>query len=218
MTSPTPSSDQPLSAAMPAFLPPARPQTPRQDPPSSPDLSTSGLRPRRLPTPPDPLDDPAAPAAAGPAPEASFPASTDRPAPPLNGRAADVQVFRRMIAPALGVVGLLLAGALATTAEAQDAELWRMDDDDLRNIGDPLARIAARHAPSGPSGDVADAIGALTGAAGYVIKNQEKTARIDRDAAARGGTPGPLPEPAPVAEPLPAPTMVAPTLLPQGPA
>lgn len=51
--------------------------------------------------------------------------------------------------------------------------VWIADDEDAANIGDPLARIAARHTPlagDAPS-DVVDGIEAMFGTAAYATKH-----------------------------------------------
>lgn len=52
-------------------------------------------------------------------------------------------------------------------------DVWVADDDDQAAIGDPIARIAARHSPleGGDAGDVVDGLTAVVGVAGYAVKN-----------------------------------------------
>ena len=63
-----------------------------------------------------------------------------------------------------------------TEGQAQ-AELYLADHEDAERIGDPLARIAARHDGVGEmSPDTADLLAAMMGLAGYATKQIEKNA------------------------------------------
>jgi hypothetical protein len=73
-------------------------------------------------------------------------------------------------------------------------EVWIADKHDQAAIGDPLARIAARHSPleSGDTTDVADGLMATVGIAGYAVKNltlEQETATVLPDLTVPDGPP-----------------------------
>jgi hypothetical protein len=80
-------------------------------------------------------------------------------------------------------LGDLAHDRLARDRAAQQAELWRADDDDAENIGDPLAEAAHRH--MGELGefnnpDVGDLIAAGIGIAVYLFKQLDKARTMYR--------------------------------------
>lgn len=70
---------------------------------------------------------------------------------------------------------------LARTEDEQAAGVWLADDGDQKQIGDPLAAVAARHGvPVDGGADVADLIAAGLGAVAYVSKNAAAAWKIRR--------------------------------------
>lgn len=82
--------------------------------------------------------------------------------------------------PGLAEIARTLVGLASmlvrTLRTARNPELpphvWIADEDDMAAMGDPLARIAARHTPvgKGPTGDMVDGLGVLVGATNYALK------------------------------------------------
>ena len=76
---------------------------------------------------------------------------------------------------------------LAKDEAAQIVGLYLADDDDAEAIGDPLARIAARHSGVGPvNEDVADGIAAMVGVAAFITKQVAKGQQAAAIRAERG--------------------------------
>jgi hypothetical protein len=91
---------------------------------------------------------------------------------PLSARAQKAAARQ-----AVKIAGSMAHQYLARDAAAQAVGLYLVDDETAEQIGDPLARIAARHA--GPTGaianpDVADGIAAMLGVAKFVSITIEK--------------------------------------------
>jgi hypothetical protein len=125
--------------------------------------------------------------------ESESPAGTSSPAStpvanPLND-AALRDVFRG---------GVLIAGdqahnALARTEGQRDVGLYRTDEEDAQNIGDPLARIAGRHQGVGKvNPDTADLLAAMVGLTRYATKQIGKSQQAKQLDGA--GRPQPAPE------------------------
>lgn len=85
---------------------------------------------------------------------------------------ADWRDFRELLHT---IVALVSVGVrFSRTRRRQLPEhIWVADEADQEAIGDPLARIAARHTPitGGDAGDVVDGLLATVGVAGYAVKN-----------------------------------------------
>lgn len=73
----------------------------------------------------------------------------------------------------VGMASMLVRWLRARRHPQMHPGLWIADDEDQANIGDPLARIAARHAPISGEGsaDVVDAVEILMGTTHYTLKN-----------------------------------------------
>lgn len=93
---------------------------------------------------------------------------------------------------AVKIAGSVAHQYLARDAAAQAVGLYLVDDETAEQIGDPLARIAARHA--GPAGavanpDVADGIAAMLGVAKFVSVTIEKSSQAAAHRLAQQGPP-----------------------------
>lgn len=79
---------------------------------------------------------------------------------------------------AVKIAGSMAHQHLARDEAAQAVGLYLVDDETAQQIGDPLARIAARHAPidgGAVNEDVADGIAAMLGVAKFVSLTIEKS-------------------------------------------
>jgi hypothetical protein len=88
---------------------------------------------------------------------------------------------------AVKIAGSMAHQYLARDEAAQAVGLYLVDDESAAAIGDPLSRIAARHAPvdgAMANEDVADGIAAMMGVAHFVSKTIEKSSQA---AALRNG-------------------------------
>jgi hypothetical protein len=112
---------------------------------------------------------------------------------PMSARAQ-----RAAARQAVKIAGAMAHQYLAHDEAAKAVGLYLVDDETAAQIGDPLARIAARHA--GPTGaianpDVADGIAALLGVAKFVSITVERSSAA---AAQRAQSPERSPQPTPV--------------------
>lgn len=99
-------------------------------------------------------------------------------ADPASVRPLTQKAQRAAARQAVKIAGSMAHQWLARDAAAQAVGLYLVDDETAEQIGDPLARIAARHA--GPAGavanpDVADGIAAMLGVAKFVSVTIEKS-------------------------------------------
>lgn len=103
-------------------------------------------------------------------------------APPTQKQAArrstrvsttDIQAFAGVVTVALVAVGTFLHNRMTP---GDDNDVWLPDEQDAEAIASPLGSLAARRAPieKGEASDIADALTALVGAAGYALKNVER--------------------------------------------
>ncbi|MEO3786176.1 hypothetical protein ABGB12_22845 [Actinocorallia sp. B10E7] len=90
-----------------------------------------------------------------------------------------IDVAQALIGSVLVAAGHLLNARLADGAE-EGIRAWLVDQDDLRNIATPLARIATRQAPlpqgEGSASDATDLLMAGAGALAYLVKNLNRAA------------------------------------------
>jgi hypothetical protein len=106
---------------------------------------------------------------------------SDRPSSPASsGRRASLGQKAQTAAArqAVKIAGSMAHQYLARDDAAKAAGLYLVDDESAAEIGDPLARLAARHAPMGGeiNEDVADGIAAMMGVAHFVSKQIERSA------------------------------------------
>lgn len=119
----------------------------------------------------------------------SSPASTQV-ANPLNSEGLR-DVFRG---------GVMIAGHqaheyLARTDGQREVGLYLAEEDDAANIGDPLARVAARHQGVGKvTPDTADLLSAMVGLTRYATKQITRQRAAKELDSAGAGTPQPMPE------------------------
>lgn len=73
----------------------------------------------------------------------------------------------------VGMASMLVRWIRGRRRPGMHPAVWVADEEDQANIGDPLARIAARHAPISGEGsaDVVDAVEMLMGTTHYALKN-----------------------------------------------
>lgn len=158
----TTETDEPLIATVPGFRPPPSPPGPD---PLDPDTTT--------------LSDPTTPDAGpeysiGPGPDelsdvaaASSSRTTSSPA-----STADPLAFVEIARTVVGLAAMVVRAVRARRRPWLHPAAWIATPDDQAAIGDPLGRIAARHAPVTGEGsaDVADGMAAMIGAAGYAVR------------------------------------------------
>jgi hypothetical protein len=191
----------------------------------SPTPSRSGLRLGFLPATPDDLPSSQPPSPESPSPESAedlsasaggwddesewssldADSSARTSESPSDAEAVDVELFDEDDLQEFARAGVKLGGEkahelLATTPGKQAAGLMLTDEKDQAQIGDPLARIAARHA--GDVGgkvnpDTRDLLASLVGLASYGVKQIGKVSearRLDAGAAGLAGSPQPMPQ------------------------
>jgi hypothetical protein len=123
------------------------------------------------------------------------PSSADGPAKVKIEKA----VFKEVCRGAVVTITELVHDNLARTEAAKAAGIWLADEKDEKGIGDPLARIAERHAdPIAGTPDLADLIAAAIAGIVYGSKNIRKLLKVRRELR-RATVEQPLPE----AEPTP---------------
>ena len=148
-------------------------------------VEAPGFKTTQIPGP-DPLDPttttvtgPAGPAGASDAgsDELSGPTTSTTPSGRSSRASSDALPGLTEIAHTL----VALASLVVRTVRARTLRrplapgVWLADTDDQTAIGDPLARIASRHAPIGGKGseDVVDGVAALVGVTGYAMRSLE---------------------------------------------
>jgi hypothetical protein len=112
---------------------------------------------------------------------ASSPTGSAGPSPAFTDPALFVGIVRQLV----GLVSLGVRFVRQRRSRvAFPPGLWLADEEDQANIGDPLARIAARHTPLSGEGtsDVADGIEAMIGTAAYAAKHLEYEAYVNAEA------------------------------------
>lgn len=185
------------------------PTTPPSPSPSNPPTVTApGLRiktgPSSFPTPspttdqadnpspysdgePDPIDNAGIPS----------PDNADQAVPVKIGKRTLTGLARDII----GGASMYVHGIMARTEAAQQAGVWIADAQDMAQIGDPLAAIAARHGAPATAGsqDTADLIAAGIGLITYLAKNIKTTLALRAAArrAAQAARAGILTDPEP---------------------
>ncbi|MDO8107160.1 hypothetical protein Q6348_08115 [Isoptericola sp. b441] len=215
-------------------VPPLEPSAPSDEPSPTDDLipprtsrplgGITFAEPTQDPTPtPDPVGEDWPSPDDEPADETDAPSAARRTSSAASSDSPFSKAAIRDAARALVVsLGELAHDAMARDRAAQAVELWRTDDEDAENIGDPLGSVANRHmgdmgAANNP--DVGDLIAAGVGIAVYLFKQMGKarSAReLRRQALEQPRTPEGPPEgqerpaqppadPPQAAEPLPAP-------------
>jgi hypothetical protein len=189
----------PTRRKAPAAPPAARPspqetdeQSPQLDAVPVPQFSSPARAPRlQDPTPEGTTTRPTTAADSAGADDAATPengstASTDPDAKRLPGNAGKSLQLDKEAAAAFatiaGAVVLAVGGVLNSRfAVVEGSGEWLPDDQDQAAIGEPLGRIAARHA-SLPGGgevtDIADAITAAVGVVMYGVKNLQLRTRL----------------------------------------
>lgn len=164
-TSPLPPSpdddDLELLATMPGFLPPPTPRGPDpldpeattiRPPSDGPDFSSEDELDELDDERPSPSE-----------PPKSSPAST-----------ADPSLFVDVARTAVGIASIGVGWLRAKRHGPAIAQAWIADEEDQANIGDPLARIAARRIPAAAgeaAPDVVDGIDALMGTVNYGLRH-----------------------------------------------
>lgn len=90
---------------------------------------------------------------------------------PSRASTADWRDFRELIHTIVALGSVVVRFARTRRRNLPD-HIWLADEQDQAAIGDPLARIAARHSPlEGGDGDTIDGLMVIAGGAGYVVKN-----------------------------------------------
>lgn len=163
---PSPEYDE-LEATPPGFLQPPAPRGP--DPL---DAEATTIRPPSAEAPSDDYEldelDDETPSPSGPA--SSSPAST-----------ADPALFIEVARTAVGIASIGVGWLRARRHGPAIAQAWMADEEDQANIGDPLARIAARRIPvaAGQAApDVVDGIDALMGTVNYGLRHARAEAEL----------------------------------------
>lgn len=110
-------------------------------------------------------------------------ASTERRRTPP---AADWRDFREVTATVVGILSMVVRWVRTRRRPLPDG-VWIVDEDQAAAIGDPAARILARHSPitGESSSDMVDGLGLVVAAAGYTLGNLE----LEAQAAQLGWTP-----------------------------
>lgn len=85
---------------------------------------------------------------------------------------SDIPGLAEIARTLVGLASMLVRTLRAARNPELPPHVWIADDDDMAAMGDPLARIAARHTPvgKGPTGDMVDGLGVLVGATTYALK------------------------------------------------
>ncbi len=93
---------------------------------------------------------------------------------------ADPLAFVELARTVVGLASLLVRLWRQRRIPGLPPKAWLADDEDQAAIGDPLARIAARHTPLTGEGssDVVDGLGVLVGTAGYTLKGLDVEAEL----------------------------------------
>lgn len=97
--------------------------------------------------------------------------------PPEPGRRtstrASTEDVRTALRALVQLVLSLVTAILNRRLAPEGSDTWKADEEDMAAIGEPLAKIAARHIPASDVlvGDVADGIAAGVGTANYALKN-----------------------------------------------
>lgn len=93
----------------------------------------------------------------------------------------DKSALKELARDTVLVVSAYVHALLARSDEEREQQLWLAEPSDQKQIGDPLASIADRHAAPGVgSPDAADLIAAGIGVIAYTAKNAAKAWRIRR--------------------------------------
>lgn len=179
--------DSPSPAATSSPSPTTSPETTPAEPPSPP--APPRLSPFFRPTSPPPLDTtPTDPWSESPDEDprnrgldddsGSAPRSTGSSRARLRG-------LRESIKGAIHTIGGVAHQLLTREGTPErDAGLYLPDDDDVKNIGEPLAGLASRRLPEGATNpDATDLIGLVVGVAGYLVKQAAKRAELARQRA-----------------------------------
>lgn len=123
----------------------------------------------------------------GATPQNGSTASTDSQAGKSNGPKIKRLSFDAETAAAFaevaGAVIIAVSGLLNDRFAGEESPVWLADDRDIVAIGEPVGRIAARHAGlpgSGEITDITDAIQAGVGLAMYTLKNLKLRAQLRR--------------------------------------
>ncbi len=110
--------------------------------------------------------------------------------PPATGPSpastADPDLFVGICYTVVQLASMVVRWARSRMVGGLAEGLWLADEQDVGAIGDPLARIAARHVPVGDAaaaGDVADGIELAVGVVGYGTKNLMAEAEYSTPAA-----------------------------------
>lgn len=162
---PEPEPEDDPGTPLPGFGPPAALRTPF---PPDPHMSPEGDK-----RPPEPFGD--GPGSSGP--EKPSPASTD-----LTKRTSHVKAASEIVSATLRAATGLVNSRLAVD---DDDHTWLMDDEEVREIARPVARIIVRRVPI-PEGsdtsasDVADGITAVVGLVSYLIRCMGERAELRR--------------------------------------
>lgn len=100
------------------------------------------------------------------------PPATSRTSTGSSRASIDPSDLKPVTAALVGMASLLVRW-MRSRRRPIHPQAWVADDEDVDLIGDPLARIAARHAPISGEGsaDTIDGAAALMGTANYVMKN-----------------------------------------------
>lgn len=196
-STPTPDPD-PLRATVPGFRAP--PSTPGPDPldPTASTITT----PSATSTTSTGAEDGAG-SSNGPGPDGPHAGEPLSNGPTKSSRAStpDPLAFVEIARTLVALVSMAVAAARRRRRPHMPPAAWIATPVDQAAIGDPLARIAARHAPIGDgdeANDVIDGLTAMVGAAGYVVGGVQAEALIEVPDAidvdvVDGPTPGPGP-------------------------
>lgn len=198
------SPDDQLEATMPGFRPPPTPPGPDPLDPTTSTISD----PTTTPASPDPFSDDGS--STGPETDEPGDGASSWSSATTSSRAstADPLPFIEITRTLVGLASMLVRAVRARRRPHLHPTAWLATEEDQANIGDPLGRIAARHAPITGEGsaDVADGMAAMVGATGYAIRSLTIEAESDGlalvdvdgqmpDAGAQGldARPGPAP-------------------------
>lgn len=95
----------------------------------------------------------------------------------------DAPALRRLFREAVGTVGSVANERLTRTEEARDAGVWLADEDDERDIGDPLGNIAIRRlglARWKNIEDLEDVVHLIAAGGAYLMANINKLVDLGR--------------------------------------
>lgn len=163
--------------------PPESASDPNREQPSAPPASPLFLASES----PSPSDDPSPDHLRSPSPDDPAGGSLDfgSQAPSTSSKslssAARRRVFRRMAADVVAIAGAGVNGLLSRHPVERDAGVWLPDDDDVKDISEPVANIANRRVSTGggaDSPDAADLFSLGLALVGYVVKSVRTRAQL----------------------------------------